>query len=285
VEALEQASDHYPAVFEFGTARLADLRRLQGRFTEAERLLGSIDGRTGALLPWAQLALARGDARAAARYADRLLRRIPETNCGDRLSALTVLLRAHIATGGRERAAAALAELRAVAAKLDTDAARADVAMAQGLQHAGAGEDEVARRSFEDAVDLYARSGVPLDAARARLELADVLRRLGEPRAAAREYAAARGVLEQLGAAAELARAVERFGESRRAAVVRAGRLTRRERDVLREVAAGRTNAEIAARLHLSEHTVKRHVANILTKLNLPTRTAAAAHAVRDGLL
>jgi pimeloyl-ACP methyl ester carboxylesterase/DNA-binding CsgD family transcriptional regulator len=53
--------------------------------------------------------------------------------------------------------------------------------------------------------------------------------------------------------------------------------LTAREREVLALVAEGRSNASIAQRLHLSEHTAKRHVANILLKLDLPTRAAAAA--------
>jgi len=45
------------------------------------------------------------------------------------------------------------------------------------------------------------------------------------------------------------------------------------------------SNAEIAARLFLSEHTVHRHVSSILRKLDLPSRTSAAAHAFRHGIL
>jgi pimeloyl-ACP methyl ester carboxylesterase/DNA-binding CsgD family transcriptional regulator len=61
--------------------------------------------------------------------------------------------------------------------------------------------------------------------------------------------------------------------------------LTRRETEVLRLVAAGLSNREIASSLVLSEHTVHRHVANILRKLTLSTRAAAAAHATRSGLI
>ena len=53
--------------------------------------------------------------------------------------------------------------------------------------------------------------------------------------------------------------------------------LSAREREVLILVADGLSNAAIAGRLNLSDHTIKRHVANILLKLNLPTRAAAAA--------
>jgi DNA-binding NarL/FixJ family response regulator len=50
-------------------------------------------------------------------------------------------------------------------------------------------------------------------------------------------------------------------------------------------IVAGRTNREIAAELVVSEHTVHRHVANILRKLDEPSRAAAAARATREGLV
>jgi DNA-binding NarL/FixJ family response regulator len=61
--------------------------------------------------------------------------------------------------------------------------------------------------------------------------------------------------------------------------------LTRRELEVVRLMAAGLTNGEIAARLVLSDHTVHRHVANILGKLDVPSRAAAASVAAQQGLL
>jgi pimeloyl-ACP methyl ester carboxylesterase len=61
--------------------------------------------------------------------------------------------------------------------------------------------------------------------------------------------------------------------------------LTGREQEVLRLVATGMTNREIASTLVLSEHTVHRHIANILRKLTLPSRAAAATHAARAGLI
>ena len=61
--------------------------------------------------------------------------------------------------------------------------------------------------------------------------------------------------------------------------------LSEREREVLGLVAQGLSDAQIAERLVISPHTVHRHVANILAKLRLPTRAAAAARAARAGLL
>jgi pimeloyl-ACP methyl ester carboxylesterase/DNA-binding CsgD family transcriptional regulator len=61
--------------------------------------------------------------------------------------------------------------------------------------------------------------------------------------------------------------------------------LTDREREVLRHVARGETDVEIARHLVLSTHTVHRHIANIRTKLGVPSRTAAAAWALRNDVI
>ncbi|UKY51766.1 response regulator transcription factor [Streptomyces inhibens] len=61
--------------------------------------------------------------------------------------------------------------------------------------------------------------------------------------------------------------------------------LTPRERETLALLAEGLTNKQIARRLAITQHGVKRHVANVLAKLNCPNRTLAVAHALRDGLL
>jgi LuxR family maltose regulon positive regulatory protein len=63
------------------------------------------------------------------------------------------------------------------------------------------------------------------------------------------------------------------------------GLLTPRQLDILRLICRGLSNGEIAGRLSLSEHTVKRHVANLLTRLGLKSRAAAAAQAAKLGLL
>jgi DNA-binding NarL/FixJ family response regulator len=63
------------------------------------------------------------------------------------------------------------------------------------------------------------------------------------------------------------------------------GGLTAREVEVLRLVAAGKTNRTIAADLVLSEKTVARHLSNIFTKLGLSTRAAATAYAYEHDLV
>jgi DNA-binding NarL/FixJ family response regulator len=105
---------------------------------------------------------------------------------------------------------------------------------------------------------------------------------LGLPDDAAREAGASVAVLSRLGATRQAERS-RRVLES----MLRPARppVTRRERDVLQLLAAGLTNRQIADRLVVSEHTVHRHVTNILRKLDLHSRTAAATHAMRAGLL
>ena len=62
-------------------------------------------------------------------------------------------------------------------------------------------------------------------------------------------------------------------------------KLTERETEVLRQLAAGKSNKEIASEMYISETTVKTHVSNILMKLGVPSRTQAALYAVRIGLV
>ena len=83
----------------------------------------------------------------------------------------------------------------------------------------------------------------------------------------------------------ELMRALAGFLHGEAAAERDGSPLTTREAEVLRLVATGMSNREIAGTLVLSEHTVHRHVANILGKLSLTSRAAAAAHAARAGMI
>ena len=85
---------------------------------------------------------------------------------------------------------------------------------------------------------------------------------------------------ERLGAALDLARVTTANRDDGDAGV-----LTARETDLLRLVAAGRTNREIAGELFLSEKTVERHLSNVFRKLGVSSRAAATAQAVRLGLV
>ena len=164
---------------------------------------------------------------------------------------------------------------------MGTAALRACADAAEGVLACARGEHGRARALLEDAVDGLERAGAPFEAARARLELATCLTALGREDDAAHEAAAALERLQGLGAELDAGRARRVLAAGDR---VPRDALTPREREVLRLLAEGLTNRQIAARLVVSEHTVHRHVANLLRKLDLPSRTAAAAHAVRSGV-
>ena len=167
-----------------------------------------------------------------------------------------------------------------------TAALRACADLDEGMLAAAGGDHGRARALLEDAVDRFERSGSPFETAKARIELATSLLALGRTDAAEHEAAAAADSLLELGADLEAARARRILAASRSGAGARSvlPELTAREREVLRLLAEGLTNRQIAERLVVSEHTVHRHVTNMLRKLDLPSRTAAAAHAVRAGL-
>jgi LuxR family transcriptional regulator, maltose regulon positive regulatory protein len=264
---LGPLADIHPNRIADGMVRLAELRRRQGLFDEANRLLAAADGHFLAPLVRAELALDRGEAAAAANEAERALRRIPAGGVTDRTPALEVLVRARLATGERDAAETTVAELRAIAASSGTTASAAAAAFADGLLAAADGSWPAARLAFEDAVDLYARSGGRWEAAHARRHLARALRALGHDEAAEREARAADEALRALGASM-----------ARDPAAAPAG-LTAREVEVLRLVARGRSNQEIAGELVLSVRTVERHIANIYEKIGASGRAARAAAA------
>ena len=254
---------------------LAELRRRQGRAVEAEGLLERAGAGAGAQVARARLALDRRDARTAAALLERVLRQAPAEQALGRVPALELLVRARVASGDLERAAAALEDLRALARIVGTEPLSAAADVAEAMLESARGEHDRARSLLEDAVDAFERHGAPYEAALARVELAASLTALGRGQEAERETASAAASLRGLGARrVDLDPAGGGLGSE----------LTPRERDVLLLVAEGLTNRQIAERLVVSEHTVHRHVTNILRKLDLPTRTAAAAVAVRAGL-
>ena len=229
-----------------------------------------------------ELSLDEGDAASALAEAERLERSTEGSRQLERVAVLSLLTRAAVAAGRLEQARAAAHELDGLAEVVDTSAARAAAAFAGG-EIARASEDlEGARAKFEDAVDRLAPGEAPYELARARLALAGILFELRQTRRARAEAGAARQAFLELDAPRDLAAAARMLKRSGPAPAAE-GPLTRRERQVLVLIAAGRSNREIASELVLSEHTVHRHVANILRKLAEPTRAAAAARATRDG--
>jgi LuxR family maltose regulon positive regulatory protein len=284
--SLEDFSSSRPAWTGSPLVGLAELRRRQGRAAEAARLLDQAGAWPGAQLCRARLALDQGEPLRALELLERLLRQLPPHRKLDRAPALELLIRARIGRGELDEAGSALEALREVERLVGTAPLRAFADLAEGMLAAARGDHERARPLLEDAVDRFERSGAPFEAARAMIELATSLVALGRDEAAEQEATEALDRLLELGAEAEAERARRLlYAWSRRGDRVPLPDLTPREREVLRLLCEGLTNRQIAGRLVVSEHTVHRHVTNILRKLDLPSRTAAAVHAARAGVL
>jgi DNA-binding CsgD family transcriptional regulator len=179
-------------------------------------------------------------------------------------------------------AAAAAHELAQIAGDLGAPLLRAASEHATGAVLLGRGDASAALVVLRRAWAAWRELEAPYEAARVSVLIGLACRALGDPHTAAIELDTARAVFRQLGAAPDLAR-VEALSPTARPKALMG--LTARDVEVLALVATGKTNREIAAALVISEHTVARHVQNILAKLGVSSRTAAGAFAFEHGLV
>lgn len=291
IEALRRHVEKVqPRVVPVALVRLADLRRRQGRWEEAERLYDESGAHLLAVLGRAALALERGEWAPAAELAEEYLNRVPAADRTERVPGLDVLARARVAEAKFEQARLTLDELRTITDTVGTEPPRAIVAFAEGYLLAAEGDHKSACGRLEESATIFERNRTPFEAARSRFELAKTLLALGRREPAAIALRAARETFEELGAArcAGAARILmQEIEPHRKSGGFDSGqyRLTPRELEVLGLIAQGLSDREAAAQLGLSEHTIHRHVTNILTKSGLPSRAAAVAQAARQGLL
>ena len=259
----------------------AEIHRLRGEFAKAEDAYHSASDRGCEPQPGlALLRLAQGRTDAACAAIRRLT-----SGPSDRLRRARLLpayLEIMLAIGDLEDARRARDELQELGRVFDADALRALVAQTDGAIALAGGQAQAALDPLRRALEQWQRLEAPYEAARVRVLIGQACRAVGDDEAAALEHKAARSEFERLGARPELARldAPSPAGQS-----TPGNPLTAREVQVLRLIAGGRTNKEIADTLCLSDRTVDRHVSNILGKLDVPTRAAAAVHAVHHRFL
>ena len=256
--------------------RQAELLRLQGEFRAAEEAY-----RKASAFGWepqpglAQLRLAEG--RTAAAVAAIRRAESSATAPFDRARLLPASVEILLAAGDVEAARRACLELEEIAAGYESAMLAGIVAHARGALRLAEGEPREALVALRQAAETWLELDAPYELARTRSLLGDACRLLGDDEAAALEHEAARSIFERLGAKPDLARF-----EARPPA---AHGLSRRELEVLRLVAAGKTNRQIAASLVISEHTVARHLQNIFAKVGVSSRAAATAFAFEHELV
>jgi ATP/maltotriose-dependent transcriptional regulator MalT len=185
-----------------------------------------------------------------------------------------------LTAGDVDAARAAADELSGIAGTFDSLYLRALVRAAQGSLLLADGDAAGACAELRRAWTAWHELEAPYEAGRVRLQMAEACRRLGDHDTADMELDAARRIFEQLGAAP----ALERVRELSRGASP-AGGLSPREVEVLRLVAKGASNRDVADALVISEHTARRHLQNIFAKIDASSRAAATAYAYEHGLV
>ena len=252
--------------------RVGDLAGAEAAFREAEALCA----RPQAGL--ALLRLAQGRLEAATAIIVRALDEEPWSRLA-RAKLLPARVQIAIACGDHESAQTAVNELEAIASEFDVPSLIAAAASAQGrllLARGDAGEACVVLRR---ALDRWQELELPYEVGTTRFLLGQACRVAGDEDGAIGSFTAAEMIFERLGAAldVEATRALHRPD-------ARPDGLTEREVEVLRLVASGRSNKDIAAALFLSGRTVARHLSNIFAKTGVSSRSAATAYAFEHGL-
>jgi DNA-binding NarL/FixJ family response regulator len=261
--------------------RQGEIQRLQGELTAAEEAYRSASRLGFEPQPGlALLRLAQGNGGAAAAAIRRVADEIQEPL--KRATLLPACVEIMLAVGDLEQARRASEELSAIAERHASELLQAAAAQARGAVALAEGDCRAALGLLRSALATWQDLEAPYEAARTRALLGTACRGLGDDDAAALELEAARTTFVELGAAPDAAR-VDSLGAS--APAKDAHGLSRRELEVLRHVAGGKTNKEIAAELVLSERTIERHVSNIFAKLGVSTRAAATAFAYEHRLV
>ena len=258
-----------------------ELHRLRGEFAEADEAYRQASRYGRKPQPGlALLRVAQGQTESAATAIRLAIDDAHGTEARARL--LPAYVEVMLAAGDIQAARCAADELATLAGDLDAPMLTAVAAQARGAVQLAEGDGRAALSLLRQAWSAWQEVEALYEAARVRVLIGVACRDLADTDAAEMEFDAARWIFQQLGAGPDLAR-VETLSRTVRPRA--AGGLTAREIQVLRLVAAGKTNRRIASQLFISERTVERHLSNIFTKLDLHTRAGATAYAYEHQLL
>jgi DNA-binding CsgD family transcriptional regulator len=200
-----------------------------------------------------------------------------------RFPVLADLIEALLATGDEDRAAALVREHARIAGGFGRPWAQALADRTAGLLAAARGKDRAAIAAFERAIAAHDRQDRPLDRARTLLAYGTFHRRRRQKLAARERLESARAMFEAAGAerwAERVQAEIARIGGRRSAAV---GTLSATEAAIAAQVAAGRTNREVAAALHISARTVEWNLSKLYRRLGVRSRTELARALAAEG--
>ncbi len=252
--------------------RLGELGRSQDAFERAQELCG---GPCGGL---ALLRLAQGRVDAALSVITACLRGCSSSRLA-RAELLPVLVHVAIAAGDLGAAGDAFTELDEIAAAFALPALQASVLSTRGRLELARGEAAAACDTLQQAADRWQALEVPYEVATSWTLLGQALRETGDELGAAASFTSATRLFGRIGASLD----PHLLPDDARTPP--AAGLTDREVEVLRLVASGMTNNEIAGQLYLSVKTVSRHLSNIFTKIGVSSRAAATAFAFEHDLV
>jgi DNA-binding CsgD family transcriptional regulator len=258
-----------------------EVHLLQGEVRPAEEAFREASRRGREPQPGlALLRLAQGEGEAAGAALRRALSEV--TQPLRRAALLPAYVEIMLALGDIDQARGACRDLEGIADRQGSRALAAMSHYARGAVDLAEGDARSALVALRHACQAWQELGAPCESARARVLVGQACAALGDRDTAAMEMEAARETFAKLGAALDLARVDSLM---RRPGNRDAHGLTAREVQILRALATGKSNREIAAALVISDHTVRRHVQNIFAKLGVSSRAAATAFAFRHDLV
>jgi DNA-binding CsgD family transcriptional regulator len=259
----------------------AEIHRLRGDVRDADEAYRQASEWGWTAQPgMALLRLAEGHTNAA----EAAIRReaLEITDQSRRCRLLPAYVEVMLGVGDTESARTAAEELAQIATVIDVAPLHAASRQALGAVLLAESNPAQALQTLRQAWTTWNELGIPYEVARVRLLIGRSCRELGDEETARLEFDAALRAFRRLGARPDIARAE---ALARKSSPGPAGQLTAREVEVIRLVAAGKTNRMIAGELFLSEKTVARHVSNIFTKLGVSSRSAATAYAFEHHLV
>ncbi|HEY7159846.1 MAG TPA: LuxR C-terminal-related transcriptional regulator [Acidobacteriota bacterium] len=280
-----------PSQISMCLAQLAELRRRQGRWKEVNELLQQAQVPAAKLLACAAFAYDQGDFATAAEMTHRFIRQIPDKEKIRKLAAIELLIRIYCKQEKTEEANHLLNELKEIAEIVNTQPINASFLSSSGVVHEACGNTMAARENLEDAIDIYDTIDAPFESAVTRILLSEVLIRLQQYRNAETALKIALKAFEKMGAEKYIEKAKQLLKTVHRQHALEQKQdvpeFTGRELEILRLLAEGKNNEEIAQQLFLSVRTIEKHLTNLYLKMGVSGKSArafAASYAVKRKL-